>query len=178
MSCGAGGEESAIAKNITFTTSKVAFVLPNDLSDIFGGTCIEGGITGPRVRLRATIKWVGEGDLLPLVIRLEFSDSRVDASYAGVISAPEEAESLATIFDGLTTDFIPPGNTTYATTTCFLDYQGFPKPNVELKGSSQLEIPVTLTMMGVVRDADGNDTPFTKETTATITYVAGSIPID
>lgn len=175
-SCGQGNEESAIAKNITLTTSQTVIVLPNFLSDTGGQTCTAGGVTGPRVRFKASVKWVGEGDLLPLVFRLEFSDSRLSAEFAGTVSPAGTEESLASYF-ALMTDFIPPGDTTHSTDECFFDYGTLPGTKIVLKGAARLEIPVTITMMGVVRDAEGNDTPFIKEVTSTITYVAGSVPV-
>lgn len=180
LSCSQGEEESAIAKNITLTPSKVAIVLPNDLSDEWNQTCIAGGVSGPRVRLKASIKWVGEeGDLLPLVISLRLTDSRISGTFAGTISPSDEAsETLAGSMFGVATDYLPASDTTYVMTTCFLDYGGLPKPVTEVKGASQLEIPATLMLTGVVRDANGEDTPFVKEVSTTVTYVAGSVPIN
>lgn len=179
ISCGEGAEESAVAKQITLTTSKVALVLPNDLSFTANQTCTAGGITGPRVRLKATIKWEGEGDLLPLVIRLIFSDQRLGGDFTGAISPSDEgSESLARIFDGVTSDFIPPGPDSYTTSTCFLDYGTLPKPKVELKGTAEIEVSVIVSMTGVVRNAQGDDTPFIKEVPGKITYVAGSVPVN
>lgn len=180
LSCSQGEKESAIAKKITLTPSKVAIVLPNDLSDEWNQTCMAGGVTGPRVRLKASIKWVGtEGDLLPLVISLQFKDSRVSGEFAGTVSPGDEgSETLAGSLFGVATDYLPASDTTYAMSTCFLDYGGLPKPVTELKGTAQLEIPATLMMTGVIRDAQGEDTPFVKEVSTTITYVAGSVPIN
>ncbi len=178
LSCGGGEGESEIAKNIVFTTSKVAIVLPNGLSNEFGQTCVSSGISAPRVRLRGTIKWLGQGDLVPLVMRmLIVDDSRLAGDFAGAISPGDDGgESLAFLFDGLTTDYIPSGSTTYSTGSCALDFGGLPTPDNELKGSAQLEIPVVISITGVVRDANGEDTPFVKEISTNITYVAGSIP--
>lgn len=180
-SCSQGNEEGAIAKNISLSTSKVSIVLPNDLKDANPvQTCTAGGVTGPRVRMKASIKWSGtEGDLLPLVIRLISTDSRLASKIEAAISpSKSDTESLAYMFDGVLTDFLPGGtDTTYTTSLCFLDYGSLPKPLVELKGGAQLEIPVTISMTGIVRNADGDDTPFVKEINTTITYVAGSVPV-
>jgi hypothetical protein len=174
LSC-SGAQESEIAKKITFATSSVAIVLPNNLtnSDTVHQTCIAGGVAGPRVRLNATITWNGTDKLLPLFIKLSITDDRLAAIYNGSVS-PSSAgdESLAGVF-GLSTDYIPAG-TTVTTNACFLDFGGLPKPVTTLKGASQLQIPAILSMTGVVRDSSGNDTPFVKEINATLTYVAGS----
>lgn len=175
-SCGQGEEESEIAKKITFTTSQNAVVVQNNLSDS-GQTCVSGGVRGPRVRLRSSIKWEGTGDLLPLVIIIRATDARLAQDIKGAVSPGQaDSESLAFMF-GLTTDYIPPGATAYPMTTCFLDYGGLPAPKQELKGTATLEVPVTIQINGVVRDSEGNDTPFVKEVNSSIIYVAGSIPI-
>ncbi len=175
-SCGQGNEESAIAKNITLTTSQTVIVLPNFLSDTAGQTCTAGGVTGPRARFKASIKWSGQGNLVPLVFRLEFTDSRLSGEFAGTVSPAGTEESLASYF-ALTTDFIPPGDTTHSTADCYFDYGTLPGTKTVLKGAARMEVPVRITMMGILRDAEGNDTPFTKEVTSTITYVAGSVPV-
>ena len=178
LSCGSeSAQESAIAKQITFGTSNLALVLPNKLSAILLQTCNSSDVTGPRVRLKASIAWSGTGKLLPLVIRLLIEgDTRLAGDFAGSLSSSaDDQESLAKIF-GVTTDYIPSGTTVYSTSTCFLDYGGLPKTVTELKGANQIDVPATLSITGVVRDDDGNDVPFTKEVTTIVTYVAGSVP--
>lgn len=178
LSCGSqSAQESAIAKQITFNTSNLALVLPNKLSALLGQTCNSSDVSGPRVRLKASISWAGTGKLLPLVIRLIINDEpRVAGDFAGSLSSSaDNQESLARIF-GVTTDYIPSGTTVYSTSTCFLDYGGLPKTITDIKGANQVDVPATLSITGVVRDDDGNDVPFTKEVTTIVTYVAGSVP--
>ncbi len=176
MSCGEGESESAIAKKITLTISKGAIVLQNKLSDVYGQTCVSGGVTGPRVRMRSSIAWSGEGDLLPLAIMISSSDRRLAAEMSGTISPGEAgSESLAFMF-GLTTDYIPSDGVAYPMTDCFLDYGGLPRPIQKVTGANTLEVPVTIQVTGVVRDSNGDDTPFVKEVSSTIIYVAGSVP--
>lgn len=177
LSCGeTTAAESLIAKQITFSTGNLALVLPNTLSTLLNQTCNANDVSGPRVRLKASVSWAGTGKLLPLVIRLTINnDARVTGDFAGSISSSaDDKESIAGIF-GVTTDYIPSGTTTYSTSTCFLDFGSLPGTVTVLKGANQLEVPATLSMMGIVRDDDGNDTPFIKEITTVVTYVAGSV---
>ena len=180
LSCSGGGnKESAVAKQIAMSTGSVALVLPNKLSSIASQTCNSEDVSGPRVRMRANLTWTGEGNLLPIVIRLLITnDSRVTGDYAGsVASASDQNETLAFMF-GLDFDYIPSGKTLYTTTDCFLDFGTLPKPTKELKGAAQLIVPAILSMTGLVRTAAGVETPFVKEIPATITYVAGSAPVN
>ena len=175
LSCG-GESESATAKNIVMKVSSSAIVLPTNLDDTLGQTCISGGAKGPRVRLHASINWLGTTNLLPLVITMAINDSRLSASYNGAIAADKGKESLASFFGQTATDFIAPNLGVVTSTTCSFDYGGLPIPRSPLTGSSELQIPVMLTMSGVARDSDGNDIPFTKQLLATVTYMAGSVP--
>ena len=182
-SCGQGEEESAIAKNITFTVTKKPIVLPNSLhsgtDEAPPQTCVGGGITGPRVRMKGTIEWKGEGNLVPLVILISGSDQRLSGDIEQTLSSgAADSESFATIFDGILTDYIPPGAGELATTSCFFDFGSLPKPSQALKGSATLEIPVTLQISGYVVDSNGAETPFIKITNSTLVYVAGSVPIN
>jgi hypothetical protein len=175
VSCSNKAEESKIAKAITLTVTKGAIVLPNNLP--MGNTCVASGVSGPRVRMRATIKWEGQGNLVPLVIRLQINDSRLSGDFNGPISPSDDnAESLSGMF-GVSDDFLAPKATAYVMQDCFLDYGGLPKPNSNLTGATYLEIPATLIMMGIVREPSVLvEAPFIKEVPTTVIYVAGSVP--
>jgi hypothetical protein len=176
-----GASESAIAKKITLSVSSSAVVLPNTLDATVGQTCNGAGVSGPRVRLRATLEWDGDTNLVPLVLRMYGSDSRLSGDInVSVSSSDSSKESIAYYFLGTgtgATDYFPKNvSTSYSTSTCFFDYGSLPKPTTTLTGTSQLQIPVTVQLMGVSRDDSGNETPFIKEIQTSIIYAAGSVP--
>lgn len=171
--------ESAIAKAITFTVSKTAIVAPNDFTYPEGSICPVDSVSGPRVRLRSTIKWTGQNlDLVPLTISLRIQSNRLQNSNFSQVLAPKDTnESLANVWDNISTDFIQPGDTTYES-RCLLDYSSLPKPTAPVLGNAQLKIPAQIVLTGVVRNSDGEDTPFTKTVSTEIIYVDGSVPPD
>ncbi len=165
----------AVASKLTFAVGQQVVVLPNSLSAP-EQTCISGGVMGPRVRLRAKVSWAGNGKLLPLTIQAKFKNKNLKSDYSAILSPGlADRESLAYFFDTVT-DYIPANGETYTTSTCFLDYSDLPFPHHIPKGNEQLVVPVTVTMTGVIRDDNGNDTPFVKKAKTQITYVAGSVP--
>lgn len=184
-SCSQKQSESAVASNIEFTVGN-SIVVPTSLTntDDYTVTCTDG-VKGPRVRTRFTLKWDGMGDannvLVPLVVVMEIpNDGRLSGNYKSSLGAVGAIESVSILFGEFTNDYIAPSPTPYASTTCYGDFGSLPEPKLELTGSNQLIVNATFTVMGVMRNLnDVNiEVPFLKETTARVTYTAGSIPID
>lgn len=192
VSCGKkDDDESEIAKNITITIGPEATtVLPRGLSNEFGfKTCIESGVAGPYVRYNTFgIEWKGSpkgNKLLPYILQMRIDDVRLENKYSQVLTATGSYSTLARIF-GITTidtntgglqDYISVGTfkNTSASPSCYPDFGGLPAPKDELLGSQTLQVPAKFKLSGVVEDDNGNQTPFTKEFSASVVYFDGSV---
>lgn len=191
ISCSKKEDESEISKKITITIGpESTTVLPRGLSNEFGfKTCIESGVAGPYVRYNTFgIEWKGSekgNKLLPYILKIRIDDPRLESEYSQTLTATGTYSTLARIF-GVTAidpntnalqDYISIGTfkNTNASPTCYPDFGGLPKPKDELSGSQTLQVPAKFKLTGVVEDDNGNQTPFTKEFTAYVTYFDGSV---
>lgn len=188
ISCGKEEDsESEIAKAITITIGpESTTVLPRGLSNEFGfKTCIEAGVAGPYVRYNTFgIKWLGSTDkgnkLLPYILQIRIEDPRLSSKYSSVLTATGANSTLARVFgitdkDYITASAVITYKNTDASLACYPDFGGLPKPKEELSGSQTLQVPAKFKLSGVVEDDNGNQTPFTKEFTAYVTYFDGSV---
>ena len=173
-SCGEdGGNE--ITNAITFTVSRQAIVAPSNIES--PENCPTEDVKGPRIRLSSSIKWEGNSrNLLPLSIGIEIRSPLLAVNEYNQLLTPNGGnESMSFMWDELSTDYIPPGPTTYAS-RCFLDFSALPRPINELRGNAQIKVRAKITLTGIARDALGEDVPFVKETETDIIYMSGSVP--
>lgn len=187
VSCGKkDDDESEIAKNMTITIGPEATtVLPRGLTNEFGfKTCIESGVAGPYVRYNTfAIKWEGSpkgNKLLPYLLQMRIDDPRLASKYSSVLTATGANSTLARVFGITNVDYIDASTiktykNTDAAVACYPDFGGLPAPKDELSGSQILQVPVKFKLSGVVEDGSGNQTPFTKEFSAFVTYFDGSV---
>lgn len=164
-----------ITNAITFTVSRQAIVAPSKITS--PDNCPTEEVSGPRIRLRSSIKWEGNSrDLLPLSISIQIQSSQLsEGKYNQILTPTGSNESLAFVWDDLNTDFIPPGPKTYES-RCFLDFSGLPRPTNDLNGNAQLKVRATITISGVARDTFGEDVPFVKTADTEVIYMSGSVP--
>lgn len=175
-SCSQDSAESQIAESINLLVSSTVVVSPADRKE--STTCVEGGVSGPQVRLWVSIKWPGVGDandkLIPLAIFLKFDKgTKLSADYSSQLGAIGETESISTLF-GVSDDFLSPSVDYHSSSVCFADYGNLPKPKTELTGNQQIIVPATVQLMGVLRRGN-SEVPFVKEAKTKIVYVVGSV---
>lgn len=165
---------------IDFKVSGSAIVLPttlvNDPENGIYQTCVSEGVNGPRVRLRSSLEWKGEGQLVPLVASIEVVNSELNSGARSTIGSAGHKESISYFF-GAMDDYIEPG-VVYSSNSCFLDFGSLPHPKTPIMGNQQLLVPVTVSLFGVVRLENGLELPFFKTVNSQIVYAAGSVPYD
>lgn len=174
--CACGEGESEVAKNIKFKVSSGGVVLPTDLDEL-DSSCNDSDISGPRVRMRASIIWSGTnlGNLYPVTAIATIQNSQLSGEYEEAKGPREDDETISSYF-GLTSDFIPPDGEVYSSSSCFFDWGGLPRPVRRLQGRNELRVRGNVLLTGVARTSTGVESPFVKQADFEITYLAGSVP--
>lgn len=151
-----------------------AVVLPNDLDHRAGNTCVEEGVSGPRVRFELSIKWTGKGNLFPLYAALKINNQELKSSYNELFMPHSSQDTLAYIF-GTSENFLRPDKP-YTTGICYLDFGKLPSPKKDLTGSERLSVKVELSLVGSV-STEGQMEPvvFDKTVFTEVLYVNGSV---
>lgn len=179
LSCSEEAAEDDVAKNITVSvTPSAPSVLPTNLKyDVINAiyeTCITTGVQGPRVRYsNIQLDYAGTGTLLILFIKVTFDDPDLSGVFETVITPTTGKSTVSKLF-GVSTDFLSPGTYNSTDGNCYVDFGNMPKLKTKLTGSQTATVLGKMFLQGVEKDADNNETPFSKEVEIQATYFSAS----